>query len=96
MGFSQHISTIKDRKFGCKRCSAQLRCFYYDTVGSSNPIQMTALKQLMFTSQIVFGTDFLFGSSSTTGCSLADLRLHRSETSIDRENALRFLSQKCA
>jgi 6-methylsalicylate decarboxylase len=75
----------------------QLRRFYYDTAGSSNPIQMTALKQLVSTSQIVFGTDFPFGSSSniasallTCGFTSAELR------SIDRENALRFLPKKYA
>jgi predicted TIM-barrel fold metal-dependent hydrolase len=70
----------------------QLRRFYYDVAGSNNPIQMDALKKLVSTSQIVFGTDFPFGSSSrvaegleTCGFTAEELR------SIDRENALRLL-----
>jgi predicted TIM-barrel fold metal-dependent hydrolase len=70
----------------------QLRRFYYDTAGSNNPIQMEALKKLVSTSQIVFGTDFPFGGSAriaeglqTCGFTAEELR------SIDRENALRVL-----
>jgi len=70
----------------------QLRRFYYDTAGSNNPIQMEALKRLVSTSQIVFGTDFPFGRSAniaeglqTCGFTAEELR------TIDRENALRIL-----
>jgi len=75
----------------------QLRRFYYDTAGSANPIQMNALSQLVFPSQIVFGTDFPFGSSESTaeglaGCGFTDAELR----AIDRDNALRFLSAKYA
>ena len=42
----------------------QLRRFYYDTAGSTNPIQMTALKSLVGTSQIMFGRDLPFGRSA--------------------------------
>ena len=34
-----------------------LRRFYYDTAGSSNPVQMMGLKMVVGSSQIVFGTD---------------------------------------
>ena len=39
---------------------AEARKFFYDTAQSSNPISMTALRQLVTTSQIVFGTDVPF------------------------------------
>jgi len=75
----------------------QLRRFYYDTAGSTNPIQMTALKQLVSTSQIVFGTDFPFGSSSNIAASLQTCGFTAEELrAIDRENALRFLPKRYA
>jgi predicted TIM-barrel fold metal-dependent hydrolase len=75
----------------------QLRRFYYDTAGTSNPIQITALKQLVSTSQIVFGTDFPFGSSSNIATSLQTCGLMPAELrAIDRENALRILPKKYA
>ena len=43
---------------------AQLRRFYYDTALSTNPIQMQALKRLVSTPQIVFGTESPFNTSS--------------------------------
>jgi predicted TIM-barrel fold metal-dependent hydrolase len=66
-----------------------LRRFYYDTAGSANPIQMQALKALVGSSQIVFGSDFPFvpikdvaESLLLCGLSAEDLR------GISRENAL--------
>ena len=37
-----------------------LQRFFYDTAGSANPIQMRALKSLVGSGQIVFGSDFPF------------------------------------
>ena len=72
----------------------QLRRFYYDTAGSANPIQMTALKTLVSTSQIVFGTDFPFGSSSNIAAGLANCGFTADELrAIDRGNAIRILPQ---
>lgn len=75
----------------------QLRRFYYDTAGSANPIQMNALTQLVSTSQVVFGTDFPFGSSARiaeglAGCGFTDAELR----AIDRDNALGFLPAQYA
>ncbi len=39
-----------------------LRRFHYDTAGSANIVQMTALKILVGASQIVIGTDYPFGT----------------------------------
>jgi predicted TIM-barrel fold metal-dependent hydrolase len=65
---------------------------YYDVAGSNNPIQMVALMKLVSTSQIVFGTDFPFGSSSRIAEGLQTCGLTAEELrSIDRENALRLL-----
>ncbi len=70
----------------------QLRRFYYDVAGSNNPIQIDALKKLVGTSQIVFGTDFPFGSAARIAEGLQTCGLTADELrAIDRENALRIL-----
>ena len=75
-----------------------LRRFYYDTAGSSNPVQMGQLKMVVGASQIVFGTDSIDPNSKNRmemhlvglqkcGFSPAELQ------GIYRGNALRFLSR---
>jgi predicted TIM-barrel fold metal-dependent hydrolase len=71
----------------------QLRRFYYDTAGSNNLIQMTALRQMIGMSQIVFGTDFPFGRSANIAAGLEECGVFNAEELklIDRGNALKFL-----
>jgi 6-methylsalicylate decarboxylase len=71
----------------------QLRRFYYDTAGSTNPIQMTALKSLVGTSQIMFGTDFPFGRSANIAAGLEESgTLNEAEMkAVNRENAVKIL-----
>jgi len=71
----------------------QLRRFYYDTAGSTNPIQMEALKRLVSTSQIVFGTDFPFGRSAAIAAGLEECGIFNAEElrAIDHDNAYRIL-----
>ena len=70
-----------------------LRRFYYDTAASTNPVQMQALKSLVGTSQIVFGTDYPFVAQAVTvanalqDCGFAPDELR----AIERDNALRLL-----
>ena len=73
----------------------QLRRFYYDTAGSTNPIQMTALKTLVGTSQIMFGTDFPFGRSANIAAGLEESGvLNEAEMkAVNRENAVRVLNK---
>ena len=40
-----------------------LRRFYYDTAQSTNPVQMQGLKMIVGASQIVFGSDYPFGTA---------------------------------
>lgn len=69
-----------------------LRRFYYDTAGSTNPVQMTSLKMIVPATQIVFGTDFPFGHSAATAQGLQKCGFTPDELrGIDRENALRIL-----
>lgn len=71
----------------------QLRRFYYDTAGATNPVQIMALKQLVSTSQIVFGTDFPFGRSAGIAAGLKENGLLNEDElrAIDHENAYRIL-----
>jgi predicted TIM-barrel fold metal-dependent hydrolase len=71
-----------------------LRRFYYDTAQSTNPPLMQALKLLVPTSQIVFGTDFPFANGvaqlaglQSCGLSAAELR------GIYRDNAVKMMPQ---
>jgi 6-methylsalicylate decarboxylase len=69
-----------------------LRRFYYDIAGSANPVQMSSLKMIVPTTQIVFGTDFPFGQSAGTAQGLQKCGFTADELlGIDRENALRIL-----
>ncbi len=71
----------------------QLRRFYYDTAGATNPIQIMALKQMVGTSQIVFGTDFPFGKSANIAAGLKENGLlnEAEMRAVDYENAYRIL-----
>ncbi len=73
----------------------QLRRFYYDTAGSTNPIQMTALRQLIGMSQILFGTDFPFGKSANIAAGLEESGVFNADELklIDRGNAVKFLNK---
>ena len=72
-----------------------LRRFYYDTAGSTNPIQMQSLKSLVGVSQIVFGSDFPFGSPVNTVEALRNAGFSAEELrAIERENPLRVMSRK--
>ncbi len=70
----------------------QLRRFYYDTAATNNPVQIDALKKLIGSSQILFGTDFPFGHSANIAEGLRTCGLTPEEMrGVDRENALRIL-----
>ena len=71
----------------------QLRRFYYDTAGSTNLIQMTALRQMIGLDKILFGTDFPFGRSSNIAAGLAECGVFNADELklIDRGNCLKIL-----
>jgi len=72
----------------------QLRRFYYDTAGSANIVNMSALKMIVPVSQVVLGTDFPWFTATTILAGLADAGLSPEELrGIGRENALRLLPQ---
>jgi predicted TIM-barrel fold metal-dependent hydrolase len=69
-----------------------LRRFYYDTAGSANPVNMQALKTLVGTSQIVFGTDapFFDGAPQLLGLQAAGFTADELAR-VERANALALL-----
>jgi predicted TIM-barrel fold metal-dependent hydrolase len=70
----------------------QLRRFYYDTAGSANPVNMQALKTLVGTSQIVFGTDapFFDGAPQVQGLQRAGFSAEELRA-IERDNTIRMI-----
>ena len=69
-----------------------LRRFYYDTAQSTNPPLMQALKLLVPTSQIVFGTDYPFANGMAQVAALQTCGLSADELrGIYRDNAMKIL-----
>lgn len=69
-----------------------LRRFYYDTAQSTNPVQMQGLKLVAGASQIVFGTDYPFGSAAKHLQGLEKCGFTSAELQgIHRDNAARVL-----
>ena len=69
-----------------------LRRFFYDTAGSANPVNMAALKTLVPTTQIVFGTDapFVDGAPQVAGLQAAGFTADELRA-IERDNATRLV-----
>ena len=73
---------------------AELKKFYYDLAGAANRGALASLLKLVSTAQILFGTDFPpGGSSSEVARLLAELGMFDASAmrAIDRENAVRLL-----
>ena len=71
-----------------------LRRFFYDTAQSTNPVQMQGLKLVAGASQIVFGTDYPFGSAAKHLQGLEKCGFSAPELQgIQRENAARLLPE---
>ncbi len=69
-----------------------LRRFYYDTAGSANPVQMQALKMIVPTTQILFGTDYPWAPPSEIVAGLADSGFTAAELQgINRDNGLQLV-----
>jgi predicted TIM-barrel fold metal-dependent hydrolase len=69
-----------------------VRRFYYDTAGSANPIAMQGITKLVGISQIVFGSDYPWGTSLNIAQGLEACGLSYPELrAIDRENVVRFM-----
>jgi predicted TIM-barrel fold metal-dependent hydrolase len=72
----------------------ELKRQYYDTASASNPPSLSALMNLVPTSQIVFGSDFPFLSAQETASDLAHSGLPgQTVEAINRENAVRLFER---
>jgi predicted TIM-barrel fold metal-dependent hydrolase len=68
-----------------------LRRFYYDTAAANDSLHLGILKLAIPMSQILFGTDYPWGSAAATAAGLQRSGLNATELrAIDRENALRI------
>jgi predicted TIM-barrel fold metal-dependent hydrolase len=71
---------------------APLQRFFYDTAQASNPAALGALRQLVQTSQIVFGTDFPYRTGPEHVANLAKCNIDPADLRrIERDNALALL-----
>jgi predicted TIM-barrel fold metal-dependent hydrolase len=87
-------SRLKEREQRLpKGAMHELRKFYYDTAGAANPGALASLLKLVTTAQVLFGTDFPpGGSSSDVAKRLADYGFSAGDlAAINRDNALRLL-----
>jgi 6-methylsalicylate decarboxylase len=71
----------------------EIKEFFFDTAQTANPVAMTALKQVVPTSQIVFGTDYPFRTMSEHVKTLAASKVFNAEElrQIDAENIARVI-----
>ena len=68
-----------------------LRRFYYDTAQSTNVVQMQGLKTIAGAAQIVYGTDYPFGSLAKHLTGLRECGFSAPELAgVQRENALKL------
>ena len=71
---------------------AEFRRFYYDTASSDYSWALMPLTKLVETTQVVFGTDFPFRSSTITAKGIAEYGFNASDiAAIDRGNAVRLM-----
>ena len=72
---------------------SQIRQHYYDSAQAANPASMSALRKVVSLSQIVFGTDFPYGTivgdvSDLKGCGVFSAAECQT---IGRDNALKLV-----
>ena len=74
---------------------AEARRFFYDTAQSANPVSMSALRQVVPPSQIVFGTDYPFRTAGEHVTALEQGKVFSQDEmrGIWRGNAARILPQ---
>ena len=72
---------------------AEIRKMYYDVAQSSNPVAMRALRSVVPVSQIVFGTDYPYRSTSEHVKGLVTGKVFNAQElqAIDRDNVVRLL-----
>ena len=82
---------FKERGFTTRGVTDQLQRFYYDTARSANPASMAGLTRMVPTSQIVFGTDYPYGTAVDHVRGLREIFDAQDMRRIVRDNALRLM-----
>lgn len=73
---------------------AELKRLHVDIVTTANPYAMAAMRNLFSTENILFGTDYPWGSAQETSAKLAGLALSAGDLgAIRRHNAIRLMPQ---
>lgn len=74
---------------------SEIQKFHYDTAQAFHSVPMTALRGVVPLSQILFGTDWPYRTSSETVIGLVESDVFTTEElyAIDRENPLRLMPQ---
>ena len=69
----------------------QIRRFYYDTAAIPNDVTLSALAKMVPASQILYGTDFPYGTAAYTTQGVTSFFKGADLAKVDRENALRLI-----
>jgi predicted TIM-barrel fold metal-dependent hydrolase len=78
-------------KLSLEIMNAELRRFYYDTAAIPGAVTVTALKELVPITQIVYGTDFPYGTAAYTSQGIDGAFKGDDLKKVDRENAERLV-----
>lgn len=78
-------------KITLDQMNGELKRFYYDTAAIPGAVTMGALNELVTSSQILYGTDFPYGSAAYTSQGVASFFKGADLAKVDRENALRLI-----
>jgi predicted TIM-barrel fold metal-dependent hydrolase len=78
-------------KISLEAMNGELRRFFYDTAAIPGAVTMGALNELVSASQIVYGTDFPYGTAGYTTQGVASYFKGDDLMKVERDNALRLV-----
>ncbi len=78
-------------KLTAETMNGELKRFFYDTAAIPGAVTMRALDELVTSSQIVYGTDFPYGTGPYTTKGVTEYFKGDDLRKVDRENALRLI-----
>jgi predicted TIM-barrel fold metal-dependent hydrolase len=78
-------------KITAEQMNGELKRFYYDTAAIPGVVTLGALHEMVGASQIVFGTDFPYGTAALTAKGVTERFKGDDLKMVDRENALKLV-----
>jgi predicted TIM-barrel fold metal-dependent hydrolase len=78
-------------KISLETMNGELKRFYYDTAAIPGVATMVALREMVGASQIVYGTDFPYGTAGLTTKGVTEYFKGDDLQKVDRENALKLI-----